>query len=166
VLVKFKTKSIARQQGMNLIELLTILGLLFCGWLLGAAVGSVLYLIRGGNPVIVSHGAGIGLGTTFLGLIFWGIWFGRMDKIHPPCRCGKSDWKDFELSRAEKFQNVWQCACGKQYSWPKWQLWFEITNQNTAQLFMKRNYFKSWRKATEQEIANQSPEITFSRPRS
>jgi hypothetical protein len=92
-------------------------------------------------------------------------WFGKMDAIHPPCRCGKSDWNDFESSRAENFRNVWQCACGKKYSWPKWQLWFEITDQSAALLFMKRSYFKNWRAATEEEIANQSPQITHCRPR-
>jgi hypothetical protein len=166
MLARVRTKPIRREQGMNLIELLTIIGLISCGGFLGAGIAELIGLIRGGDTSkIVAHGGVIGCAATFLGLMVWGWWFGKMDSIHPPCRCGKYDWKDFELSRAENFRNVWQCACGKQYSWPKWQLWFEITERGTARLFMKRNYFRRWREATELEITNQSVEITRSRPR-
>jgi hypothetical protein len=152
---------------MNLIELLVFIGLIVLGGFLGAGIAELIGLIHGGDTSkIVGHGEAIGSVATFLGLIFWGLWFGKMDKNHPPCRCGKSDWKDFELSRAENYRNIWQCVCGKQYSWPKWQLWFEIVDQNTVRLFMKRSYFRSWREANKQEIANQSVEITRSRSHS
>ena len=146
---------------MNLIELLVVIGLIVLGGFLGACIAELIGLIHGGDTSkIIGRGDAIGSVAALAGLIFWGIWFGKMDKIHPPCRCGKSNWKDFELSHAENYRNVWQCACGKQYSWPKWQLWFEIIDQNTVRLFMKRNYFRSWREANEQEIKNQSNEIT------
>jgi hypothetical protein len=163
--VRVKIKPTAHEQGMNLFELLVFIGLVFLGGFLGAGIAEIIGLIRGGDTSkLLGCGQVIGSFATFLGLISWGLWFRKTDKIHPPCRCGKSDWKDFELSRAENFRNVWQCVCGKQYSWPKWKLWFEIIDQNTVRLFMKRNYFRSWREANEQEIANQSGEITHSRP--
>jgi len=164
--VRAKIKPTAPECGMNLIELLVFIGLIVLGGFLGAGIAALIGLICGGNTSkIVGHGEAIGSVATLLGLVFWGMWFGKMDKIHPPCRCGKSDWKDFELSRAENYRNVWQCVCGKQYSWPKWQLWFEIIDQNTVRLFMKRNYFRSWREANEQETKNQSSEITHSSSR-
>ena len=85
---------------MNLIELLVFIGLIVLGGFLGAGIAALIGLICGGNTSkIVGHGEAIGSVATLLGLVFWGMWFGKMDKIHPPCRCGKSDWKDFELSR-------------------------------------------------------------------
>ena len=146
---------------MNLIELLVFIGLIFLGGFLGAGIAKIIAFIHGGNTdEIVGKEIIAGSIATILGLIAWGQWFRAMDKIHPPCRCGKSDWKDFELGRAENFRNVWQCTCGKQYSWPKWQLWFEIVDKNTVRFFMKRSHFRSWREATKQEIKNQSNEIT------
>ena len=164
--MQVKTKPAAREQGMNLFELLTTIVLIGLGGFLGAGIAKIVALIHGGNAdKIFGQGAVVGSIATFLGLFVWGQWFRAMDKIHPPCRCGKSDWKDFGSSRAENFRNVWQCACGKQFSWPKWQLWFEITDKNTVRLFMKRSYFRSWREATEQEIKSQSNEITHSSSR-
>jgi hypothetical protein len=87
---------------MTLIELLRFLGLLLCGALAGAGVGAA---------VGFAHGGLFGAVATLLGLLGYAQWFGRMDSVHPPCRCGKSNWKDFELGRAEGFTNVWQCAC-------------------------------------------------------
>src|ERR1017187_5332407 len=90
---------------MNLIELLVFIGLIVLGGFLGAGIAELIGLIHGGDTSkIVGHGEAIGSVATFLGLIFWGLWFGKMDKNHPPCRCGKSDWKDFELSRAENYR--------------------------------------------------------------
>ena len=152
---------------MNLFELLTFVALIGLGGFLGAGIAELIGLIRGGDTSkVVGHGGVVGCVVAFWGFILWGLWFGKMDKIHPPCRCGKSAWKDFELSRADNFRNVWQCVCGKQYSWPKWQLWFEIVDQNTVRLFMKRSYFRSWSEANTQEIANQSTEIANSCPHS
>ena len=152
---------------MNLFELLTTIALILTGGFLGVGIAEIIGLIHGGDTNrLMGHGMVVGCVAAFLGLVLWGLWFGRMDKIHPQCRCGKSDWKDFELGRADNFKNVWECACGKKYSWPKWQLWFEIVDQNTARLFMKRSYFRTWREANEQEIENQSVEIAHCHPNS
>jgi hypothetical protein len=152
---------------LTLFGLLNILVLIGCGGFIGAGIGELIGFLRGQVATDSVAGAGLaGGGGSFLLLIFWGWWFGRMDRIHPPCKCGKSDWKDFELGRAEAFRNTWQCSCGKKYSWPKWQLWFEISDNNTAQLYLTRNYFRNWRKATEQEISQYPPEMTHSRQQS
>jgi len=151
---------------MTLIELLGFLGVLICGALLGAGIATTVGFIRGTiTGDFVARGGLVGSAATLVGFFAFAWWFNRMDLIHPPCRCGKSDRKDFELGRAENFRNVWQCACGKQYSNPQWGLWFEIHDDGTVQLFMKRDRLGRWREATENEIANQSTEVTRTRAR-
>jgi hypothetical protein len=147
---------------LTLIGLLSIIAFIWCGGCIGFWIAELIGLLRG-RAINGVYGKLIGSLAAFLLLVLWGWWFGKMDRIHPPCKCGKSGWEDFDLGSAEGFRNVRQCSCGKKYSWPKWQLWFEISDHNTAQLYMTRNYFRSWRLATEREMARHSPEIT--RPR-
>jgi hypothetical protein len=123
---------------MTLVELLTFLGVILCGALAGAGVGAVFGFL---------HGGVYGAVVTFLAFSGYAQWFRKMDSFHPPCRCGRSDWRDFELGRAEGITNVWQCACGKRYSWPKWRLWFEIDDLGTSRLFMRRDFMGRWRAA-------------------
>jgi len=81
-----------------------------------------------------------------------------MDRIHAPCRCGNTHWDHFESSSAPGFTNVSRCRCGRQYSQPKSGLWYEITTDGHALLFMKRNALGRWTKATDKEIANHTLE--------
>lgn len=156
----------AQNRQLTLFELLTIIVVIWCGGFLGAGIAKLVGLFFGGSTSdSVAHGGLIGGAATFCLLILWSWWFRRMDRIHPPCKCGKSNWEDFESGHAEGFRNIWQCSCGKKYSRPKWQLWFEITDNGTARLYMTRNYFRQWREATKREIARQSPEITRARAR-
>lgn len=151
---------------LTLIGLLSILAFIWCGGCIGFWIAELIGLLRGQiTNSGIAYGKLIGSLAAFLLLVLWGWWFRKIDRIHPPCKCGRSDWKDFELGPAEAFRNVWQCSCGRKYSRPKWQLWFEISDNNEAQLYMTRNYFRSWRRATEREIARHSPEITRSKQR-
>jgi hypothetical protein len=148
-------------QNMTLIELLRFLAVLLCGALLGAGIAGAVGLFRGTlNGDFMARGGLVGGAATFIGSFALAWWFNRVDSIHPPCRCGKSDRKDFELGRAEGFRNVWQCTCGKRFSNPKWGLWFEIYDDGTVRLFMKRDRLGRWREPTEKEIANQSVDVT------
>ncbi len=121
---------------MTLAELLTFLGVLVFGALVGAAIGGAF-----GFP----HGGPLGAVATLVGLFAYAQWFRKADSVHPPCRCGRSDWSDFELGRAEGIANVWQCMCGRRYSWPKWRLWFEIDDQGISHQFMRRDFLGRWR---------------------
>ncbi len=160
-------KQIKHQQHgeITLMGLLVIMGILFCCCFLGLGIGAILGLFFGKDiHNIDKYGTVMGSVGSFLGVVLFSRWYCKMDSIHPPCVCGKSDRKDFELSRAEGFRNVWQCSCGKKYSWPKRQLWFEISDNGGAHLFMKRNYFR-WTQPNEKDIADNPPKITYSHQR-
>lgn len=140
---------------MTLIELLRFLGILFGGALLGVCVGVVEAWLTG-SPLqdAVGKSGLIGAAVTFGGLIL-GAWrFGRMDAIHPPCRCGKSAWDDFKMGSSATFPNIWECTCGRKYCWPKSGWWYEIDHAERARLFFRRPPLGHWRAATDNEIAN------------
>lgn len=133
---------------MTLFELLVFLAVLLCGALIGAGVATLVGLMRGIiTSDAIAYGSLLGSVTTLLAVLISAWWFGRMDSVHPPCRCGKSDWEDFSLGRAENVKNVWCCVCGKQYSWPEWRLWYELDDRGDLLLFMKRDVLGRWRSA-------------------
>jgi hypothetical protein len=139
---------------MTLVELLTFLTVILCGALVGVGVGGVVGLLRGAvTSDLLAHGGFLGAVATLFGFLACGQWFSRINTVHPPCRCGKSDWKDFELGCAEGLTNVWQCVCGRRYSWPKSQLWIEIDGQGSSRLFMRRDFLGRWR-----ELQNEKSE--------
>ena len=125
-------------QTMTLVELLRFLAVVLCGTLAGAGIGAAFGFPQGGASGAV---------VTLMGCLGYAWWFAKMDSVHPPCRCGRSDWRDFDLGRADGITNVWQCTCGRRYSWPKWQLWFEIDDQGVSRLFMRRDFRGRWRAA-------------------
>ncbi len=124
---------------MTLVELLIFMAVLLVGGSIGAGAAWLLDLIfRSSSSNFIAGGAFTGAATGFIGIFVYGWWFGKMDKIHPPCRCGTSDWDDFESSSIPGFANVTKCRCGRQYVKPKWGLWYEFTDSRSAVLFNAR----------------------------
>jgi hypothetical protein len=140
---------------MTLIELLMFMAVLIVAGTIGAGVAWVIGLLSGQHSSdFIAAGSFIGAAIGFVGIFVLGGWFGKMDKIHAPCRCGKADWDDFESIGSKGFTNVTKCRCGRQYAHPQSGLWYELTDDGQALLFMKRNALGNWTKPSEKDIAN------------
>lgn len=72
---------------------------------------------------------------------------------NPFCRCTGKWPKDFEGKSDPKWVGVYQCKkCGSQYVMQKGHLWFEILENNTAKLYLKKGFSGKWQAATQQDI--------------
>jgi hypothetical protein len=99
---------------MTLIEPVMFLGVLVCGMLVGSGIAGAVGFIRGApSGDLVVLGAVFGVTATFIALFVCSWWFVRVNRIHPACRCGKSGWKDIQMSKAVRIRNVWRCSRSK-----------------------------------------------------
>ncbi len=67
--------------------------------------------------------------------------------LWPICRCGNSSQENFDEWVEDKtFGFVMKCnLCGKQYVMQSGNKWYEITNNKTKKLYMKKKFLGKWK---------------------
>ena len=83
-------------------------------------------------------------------------WLAEKFDDWPHCRCGGKLYEDFDLiTQRAGYEFIHQCnKCGCCYVMRKGFLWFEMLEDDSTRLFLKRGFLGKWRQTAENEIAN------------
>ena len=122
---------------MNLIELLLLCGIIWCGYACGKALGSYLGVpgwIAGFILGCVLAVAAWYILTRLMNL--WYIW----RPLRPYCKEGKCSSYDYQLLEISEGKDVYQCRCGTKYIKTR-NHFGELLEDGSIRPYMKRTWY-------------------------